>query len=133
MEIDYPWVAHDLDAAAAALGAHVQGAYEEELDRRREASKESLTAEDRDAIWERVFHREVRGVIRIRQRVAVVEEGAGHRGKGTIVGGGVVRVVEKPITGDPNVDNRPTVGARRVLDERGRLLREYDAQGKRVR
>lgn len=132
MEIDYPWVAQDLDAAAAALGAHVQGAYEEELDRRREASKEPLSSEDRDAIWERVFHREVRGVLRFRQRVAEVTEG-GARGRGRIVGGDVVRIVEKQITGDPNVDNRPTVGARRVLDERGRLLREYDAQGRRVR
>lgn len=140
-------MALDFDLAVRTLYDHVKGAYDDEIERRREArsnasSKDkALTAEERDAIWERIWYRDVKGVIRFRIRPSVVAEGAAGRGKvkrggkvaATVGGADKILFIEKPITGDPDIDNRPRVGTRKVLTEDGRLIREYDAEGKLVK
>ena len=126
--IDYPWVARDLDGAVHLLGSRVRKAYEKaiEEERERRGKGKTLTDDDRDEVWDVTVHRIIHKRIRFHKRSA-------KKGPGGAMVHGAKTIIDKPITGDPLIDKRAGKGARRVLDEDGRLIREYDAGGNVVR
>lgn len=134
--ITYPWVAIDLDTAAHALGKHIEA----EADKARRAEEKalnpkpsggggkwskgagprehkSLPEERRREIWLEVVARIVD------DRLVWYHAGEGDTGRWR---------TEKPITGDPKIDQVQLSGARVVYDGQGRRRAEFDAGGKRT-
>lgn len=139
--IQYPWVALDLDTAAHALGKHVEA----EVDKRRRAEEKELNPDPPPASRGKAARRrkhvplsEERGgeiwtevVARIIDRKLVWHVDATD-GEKTPKGESVRWRLEKPVTGDKQIDEVRDKGARRLLDQHGRVRAEFDAGGQRT-
>ena len=123
------------------LGSRVREDYDKALEAEREGrttidekgrkKRPTLTDAERDNIWVEVHSRVVREKIVFHIRKVRTQKSAG---------GGVLVAptedwirIEKPITGDPDIDNRKNRGERVVTDlATGKVLERWNADGERV-
>ena len=139
--IDYPWVAEDLDNAIAIVGSAVQKQYDDDLESARQGKATtdskgrkragSLSDVERNQIWvaavNRVIHDRVVFYSRKTDKIKLPDGAVQF-----IETGGSFRI-EKPITGDPNIDNRKNKGERTLIDdETGQVIGRWNAEGVRT-
>jgi len=137
--LGYPWVAQDLDLAAAALGNHVKSEFEK---RRREAEqklnpkpastdgKRKRSSPYKPLEESRVGEIWYETVSLITEdKIVIYMDGSDKRAPG-------VKAprwrIEKPRTGDEEIDGHATKGARTTFDEHGRRRAAWDASGRLV-